>query len=200
MPFRYDSPPMVDERLRQGEIVLNLLELPPSPSDTETLFNEEKSPPVIRSTHPIALIVTQDCDLYWDWKLRQSPKEVKKDIKDERKQLPHIHFCEMFMKEEIRWSRGFNRPLWERVISNQDERYHLFHQSKIADTDEQLPDLYVDFKRVFTLPTEYVYWLISSAYSTRKAIMTEPYLRDVIQRVFSYLSRVALPEDESEAI
>lgn len=107
----------------------------------------------------------------------------------------------MFKKEEIRWSRGFNSTLWERVTSNQDERYHFFQQAQIDDTGEQLPGLYVDFKLVFTLPTDYVYWLISCTYSNPIAVIPEPYFRDVIQRVFSYLSRVALPDEgESDTV
>jgi hypothetical protein len=95
LPFRYLPPPTAPS-LRQGEIVTNLLELPPSPSDIETLKDERSSPSIIRRTHPLALIITQDCDLDWDYKFRITPQSTKKDEKDENKLLYHVQFCDLF--------------------------------------------------------------------------------------------------------
>ncbi|MBI2853256.1 MAG: hypothetical protein HYX84_09240 [Chloroflexi bacterium] len=200
MPFQYNSPPQAITPLTQGEIVSKILELPPVPSDIVTLTNDKMSPSVVRRSHPFVLVTTQDCDLSWDWNFRKTPEKTKKDQKDERKLLPHVQFCELFVHDEIRWNRGFNSTLWRRVQSNQDERYHVFPQAQIGNAEEVLPDLYIDFKRVFSLPTDYVYWLIDSGYSIRKAVVPDPYLRDVVQRLFSYLSRVAIPEDEDQPV
>lgn len=182
--------------LRQGEIIANLLELPPAPSDIKTLQDEKISPEVIRRTHPLSLVITQDCDLDWDYKYRTTPGTIKKDEKDENKLLYHIQFCDLFIYDDIRFGRGLNRPLWERIQSNQDERYHHFISSQVGELETTLPDLYVDFKRVFSLPADYVYWLISTNFSKREALLPDPYLRDLIQRLFSYLSRVSIPDDE----
>ena len=196
MPLQYDFPP-TQPPFRQGEIVHNLLEISPTYSEDITeLCDESKSPKVVRVTHPMAVIVTQDCDLRWDWMFRNSPEKVRKNEKDENKLLTHIHFCDLFEKGEIRGTRGFSSPLWERVQATQDERYHRFKEGVIGDAGgEMLSEVYVDFKRVFSLPSEYAYWLVTSGFSTSKAVIAEPYLRDFIHRLFSYLSRVAVPED-----
>lgn len=195
MPFRYLSSP-AEATLSQGEIICNILEVPPTPSDIKQLYDETKAPHVIRRTHPMAVIISQDCDLDWDWKARALPEQVKKDELDENKLLTHVQFCELFKKEDIRWSRGFNSKLWERVTSGQDERYHQFNPAPIGDSERGgLPNLYADFKRIFSLPVDYAYWLISCDFAIRKALIPEPYLRDFIQRLFSYLSRVAIPDE-----
>lgn len=195
MPFRYLSSP-AEATFRQGEIICNLLEVSPAPSHIEQLYDETKAPHVIRRTHPMAVIISQDCDLYWDWKARALPEQVKKDKQDESKLLSHLQFCELFKKEDIRCSRSFNSTLWERVTSGQDERYHQFNPAPIGDSkSEELPNLYADFKRTFSLPVDYAYWLISCDFASRKALIPETYLRDFIQRLFSYLSRVAIPDE-----
>ena len=182
MPLQYNSPPHLNAPLAHGEILFNLLELAVVPSDVETLHNEKKSPQVIRRTHPFALIISQECDLDWDWKYRTSVEVTRKDEKDERKWLPYVQFCDMFLKEDVRWKRGFNSALWTRVTSNQDERYLKFEQAQIDNVGDQIPELFVDFKRVFSMPTDYVYWLISSNYSIRKAIIPDPYIPSHSQR------------------
>jgi len=199
LPFHYDLSP-TSLPLCQGEIIFNLLEIVPVISNKEDIDNlpdERKPVSVVKRTHPIVLVVTQDCDIEWDWKVREAHSGIKKDDKDECKILEHIQLCDIFEYKDIRFSRGFNSKLWERVKSNQDERYHRFKEAAVEGSgDEALPELFADFKRVFTIPTEYLCTLVSSGFVIRKAKIAEPYLRDLIQRLFSYLSRVAIPEEE----
>jgi len=198
VPFKYE-PTTASFPINQGDIILNLLEILPiiSEKDIPELNNEGKVPPVIRRSHPAVVVITQDCDLKGDWEFRTQPANVKKDDRDERKLQEHVQLCDLFQKKEIRFQRGFNSSLWERVPSNQDERYHFFKSASIRDSnDDTLPDLYVDFKRTFSVPTSLIYSLISSGFAIRKARFPDPYRLDMIHRLFSYLSRIAVPTDQ----
>jgi hypothetical protein len=186
--------------LRQGEVLSNLLALHPKIIENKDwLHDDTKVPPLFRNSHPWVLIVSPACDLYWDWVYRKKPADVKKDDLDQSKLLDSIQFCDLFEKDEIRQQRGLNSNLWERIRSNQDERYHRFTSSKIGDEmNGDMPELYVDFKRVFSLPTEFVYELISNSYTVRSALLSYPHLMDIIHRLFSYAGRVAIPDDDAD--
>lgn len=175
--------------LRQGEVLCNLIEITPATSEIEDLSNETKTVPVYQTHYPFAITVSQDCDLTWDWNARNQHEQ------DNSKLLTHIQFCELFQESEIRTPGRFDSQLWKRVSQNQDERYHHFDEAPIGESGEDsLPHLYADFKRTFSLPVDYTYWLISTGNSTRKAVLANPYLLDFIHRLHGFLSRVPLPE------
>jgi len=186
---RYDIP-SVSFPLRQGEVLCNLIEVTPATSEIEDLSNETKTVPAYQTHYPFAIVVSQDCDLVWDWDARnQNQTEIGPNI------ITHILFCELFEKQEVRYREGMNPRLWDWIESNQHERYHHFDEAPIGESGEDsLPHLYADFKRTFSLPVDYTYWLISTDNSTRKAVLVNPYLRDFIHRLHSFLSRVPLPE------
>lgn len=188
MVSRYDIPPE-SFPLRQGEVLCNLLEVIPATSEIEDLSDETKTVPVYPTHYPFAIIVSQDCDLIHDWNARNQKEQ------DESKLLTHIQFCELFQESEIRTPGKFDTQMWKRVRQNQDERYHHFDEAPIGESDQDsLPHLYADFKRIFSLPVDYAYWLTPTGPSTRKAVLQDPYLRDFIHRLHSFLSRVPLPE------
>jgi hypothetical protein len=64
-----------DGPLRQGEILSNVIQLK---LDLSTIDDEDKRfDPIV---HPYAVIVSQDCDLDWDFKAREGgAKEHKKN-------------------------------------------------------------------------------------------------------------------------
>lgn len=188
MPLVYSIPPS-EFPLRQCEIIENLLEIFPIRSEDAVLRDDSSAPPVVRRMHPRAVIVTQDCDLNWDWQTKQE------EAPNPGKLLNHIQFCPLYQHDEIRWDRGFNSKLWERVTSNQDERYHQFLEASVGEDDRStLPILYADFKNVFSLACDFVYWQVSSGFAVRRALINNRYGLDFIHRLFSYLSRVAVIE------
>lgn len=188
MTFRYDSPP-ISSPLRQGEVIQSLREVIPITSGLQKLSDETKTIPVYQSFYPFAMVVSQDCDLDQDCKARNRTEP------DRSKLLAHIQFCELFPENEIRIPRKLGHKDWTRVNENQYERYHHLNGASIVDNQNgDLPDLYADFKRTFSLDVGYAYWLISSATSARIALLLDPYLRDFIHRLHSFLSRVPLPD------
>ena len=78
---------------------------------------------------------------------------------------------------------------------NQDERYHHFSEALVGETSETIPHLYADFKRIFSMPSDYTYWLVSKGVSTRMAVLPNIYCLDFIHRLHNFISRIAVPED-----
>ncbi len=172
--------------LRQGEI---LSELPQFRFDAATLGSE--APLGEAMYHPYAVILSQDCDLEQDFNVRQ-----KKIVSD--KLLPSVLFCEVATAEEL-FSRvkALGSKLWDRIRINKDERYH-FLQAVDGSCDAQqvgLPELGLDFKRYFTLPTDELYQRIENGEAKRRCILVSPYLEHLSSRFAHFLCRVALPED-----
>lgn len=171
--------------LRQGEIVSNLFELKLLIPQRKTIdVNKEKFVPVVQ---PYAIVVSQDCDLEWDYKARSG--EVSED-----KLLTHALFCALFTQDEVRSRSNLKSDQWKRVRQNQDERYHYLSEAPVHDTENSMPELIADFKTTFSLPVEFVYWLISTGQALRKGALFSPYLEDFMHRLYSFLGRVATPE------
>ena len=172
---------------RQGEIVNNLFELKLQITEQKSIDDVRKDAKFDPIVHPYVIVISQDCDLEWDYKARLGDAS-------EEKLLTHILFCALFTQDEVRNRSGLRHELWKRVRQNQDERYHRLDEAPIKDTENNLPELIADFKTTFSLPTEFVYWLISTGQATRKGALYSPYLEDFMHRLYSFLGRVATPE------
>lgn len=174
--------------INQGEILSDLYEVNPDISEADDFPNVATSLPVYPTLHPNTIVITQNCDLQQDRDARNTAEP------DESKLLTHIQFCELFLESEIRVPRGLSTQPWKRVRQNQDERYHHLFEETFNDGADHVPDLFADFKRIFSLPVEYTYQLLGKEGFIRKALLQDPYLGDFIQRLHSFLSRVPLPE------
>jgi hypothetical protein len=177
-----------DGPLRQGEIVIGLIQ---ARLNIDSINSPE--PIVDYIIHPYAIVVSQDCDLSWDYRARQDQAEVHKLI-------PNILFCEVSTAEELRGrgpEAGINRKTWNDVKNNKHERYH-FLQAIARDEDvmgEGLPELGIDFKRYFTIPAAEVYIRLNSNEIQRRCRLVSPYLEHFSTRFAYYQFRVALPAD-----
>jgi hypothetical protein len=177
--------PIESPHLRQGEIIENLFEFIPRVAAGETT-EAEKTTKLEKVSHPLVVVVSQDCDLESDYGARLGDRE-----KD--KLLVHVLLCDLFTMEEVRFRSNLKSDLFKRVRQNQDERYHHFLEGPLTCSSQRLPDLYADFKLTFSQPVDFLYWLISSGGAARRAIVPEPYLRDFIHRLHSFLGRVPVP-------
>jgi len=172
--------------LRQGEILTNVVRIK---LDLATLGTSKLD--VVTFVHPYAMIVTQDCDLEQDFNVRFREPKVSDKL------LPSILFCELATAVELRGTTGITSDIWRRISQNKDERYH-FLQAVEAGSDAQqsgLPELGIDFKRVFTLPTDELYLRIELGEAKRRSVLQSPYLEHLSERLAHFNSRVALPED-----
>ncbi len=173
-----------DPFLKQGEIVNNLFELKLQITEQKSIDDVRKDAKFDPIVHPYVIVVSQDCDLEWDYKARlgDAPEE---------KLLTHILFCALFTQAEVRSRSGLTHELWKRARQNQDEREHRVEESLRKVTEEMLPEWIADFKTTFSLPNEFAYWLVSTSQAIRKGALSSPYLEDFMHRLYSFLGRVA---------
>ena len=173
------------QRLQQGEILAGIPEIqqdnPASPVD------------FARVNHPRAIVMTPDCDLLSDFASRQAASEGTPSPH----RLQHIHCCDLYAAAEIRENNVLRSDLWRRVQRNQDERYHRLPPGKVADgSDVEHPALYLDFKRMFTLPTEFLYRCLEIETVQRLGVVPPIWIHDLIQRYFAFHSRIGVPDPE----
>ena len=204
MPFRKYTEPPTSGPIRQGEILANVWELRPAHPTAEV--EEGVSVRVDPIIHPRLVVLMQDCDLNSDFKARLEIQVTEQSDpgsdRDHPSTLPHILLCELYEQDEIKTRMPPGREMRKRISQNQDERYHMINSAPIGDGGlGALPDLYLDFKKVVSLPTAKLYEAITSSKITRVAIIPSIHLQDLIHRFFGFHSRVAVPEiDEEEVV
>lgn len=179
------TPSLPNGSLYQGEILSNLVQLK---LKIETLSSPD--PVVIPLIHPYAILMSQDCDLDWDFRAR-----TEENTSDEKK-MANLLFCEVVSVDELR-PGDLNSKLWAKVRQNKDERFHVLRGVGVAEDalGEGLPDLGVDFKRYFTVPVDEVYARLSIGECKRRCRLLHPYRDHLAVRFSFYQSRVSLPEE-----
>jgi hypothetical protein len=194
--FKYDYPSS-SRVLRQGEILADVYEYKPiDPVDCRATGTSIVVDPIV---HPYVVIIAQDCDLLTDFN-RRSEGDL-----DHQGILQHLLLCDMFKEDEIRSRIAPGRDIWNRIKGNQDERYHCLPAGSIGDeicedcgpgevkAIHALPPLYLDFKRVLSIPTGNLYRALETGETRRLALLPAHYLYDLIHRLYSFLSRLGVP-------
>lgn len=200
MPLIYDQP-SVNGPLLQGEILAAIVEQKANaPANELPLGTQVDVTPI---SHPFVMVMTAVCDLEQDFDTRFSQSgsddiPTTNDVSEREPKLvqrlvQHMLLCDVYTDDELHplISGG---DIWRRIRQNQDERYHQLTSTSIAETDMSLPDFYMDFKRNFTLPTSKVYDALFSKNVRRVAVVPPVYVHDLMQRFYSFLSRVGVPE------
>lgn len=179
-------------RLTQGEILLDIREFrPPNNASVLTVSQEVTFSSIV---HTKAIVITPDCDLLSDYSTRNSPADEDRHSSSARL-LEHIQLCDVFTEEEIRSNRGLNSSLWSQVRKNQNERYHTLPSVDEPDfRTTSHPKYFLDFKRMFTIPTEFLYTLLESKETQRLGIVPPVWIHQLIQRYFAFHSRVGVPD------
>jgi len=179
--------------LRQGEILTGVVQYKPVVIE---LMQEEQELSFDAILHPYAIVVTQDCDLDWDYRARQTTNSQPSKL------LNSVILCEIATAREIRdTADDMNSAAWKLVVSHRHERYYFFEKIPPACETEQegLPELTADFKKVFGIDGETLYRHIELGIVKRRAVLASPYLEHFSRRYHSFHGRVALPfQYESE--
>ncbi len=189
----------VEGALRQGEILTDVVVHQIS---LESLQAPENGIRVDKRRHRYAIVLTQDCDLDWDYNAQRrilggDCPTAEERAKLEARRVPEILLCEVNAATELRVREDINAGIWKQIPINKNERYHFF-QLIPAEADllgEGLPELAIDFKRYFTIPTDELYYQIIDGDAQRRTCLDNPYLEHFSHRFTSFLSRVALPQD-----
>ena len=176
--------------LRQGEVLSNVVELRLAPEclapDAEPLFE--------RIVHPYAIVLTQDCDLHWDHRAR-FPADPNDQTRLEDKKIPNVLFCQADKAEAMRGTRGIKSDIWRRIANNSDERYHVLPDvpAAVDKAGEGIPSLVLDFKLLFTVPADQLYFHLGFE-AKRRCFLLPPFLQSLSSRFSYFMGRVGLPE------
>lgn len=171
--------------LRQGEIVSNLIQAHLDPAS----IRSRSGLSVLAKVHNVAIVISQDCDLDWDFKARSGQANPDK-------LLPNVLFCEAITAEELRGKPDINSQKWNNIKINKDERYQ-FLQAVLPVQDrlkQGLPELGIDFKRYFTIPAEEVYLRLMFE-TQRRCHLISPYVEHLSARFYYFQSHIGLPAD-----
>jgi len=172
--------------LQQGEILSNLIQWDLS---LEKRGENGEALEIDKKNHPWAIVLTQSCDLVSDFLSRQGEAS-------DNKKIPNILFCEVVTSDHLKRTVPPGSDIWKRIKQNKDERYQ-FLQKVSPENDalnEGVPELGVDFKRYFTIPTDEV-WIQLGKGAQRRSQLNGSYLHHLIHRFFFFQLRVALPVD-----
>ena len=188
------SPHGLSGALRQGEILTNVVELQIK-LETITSIEAEADYSAKPVKHPFAIVVSQDCDLEQDFNFRFN------DVGNVRHELPSILFCQvMEAKQFIKGPHNhlFNSSTFKgNFEKNIDFRFH-FLQEVPAEFDlfrDGVPELAMEFKRCFSMPTAEVYHRIKLSQTERRFHLLSPYREHFCDRFHNFNNRIALPEE-----
>ena len=184
----------LDTALRQGELLSNVIELA---IDSDTMFSQSLN--FARKRHPFAIIVSQDCDLDWDFKARGNQSQ-------EHKKIPNVLLCEIMLASDLarlivtqidNVKDTKKSRTWAKVKQNKDERYHFFEKIDESEDlqNEDIAELGIDFKRYFTVPTAELYKRMERGETLRRCRLLSPYMEHLSTRFAYFQSRIALPEE-----
>ncbi|MDF5724187.1 MAG: hypothetical protein PUP91_27720 [Rhizonema sp. PD37] len=184
------------EAIRQGEILTGVIQLKPILGESSPNFENVD---LERKIHPYVIVVSQDCDLDWDYTARQTNSQPNK-------LLNSIILCEVYAAQEIRSNKinpEMNAQQWNLVKTNRHEQYHFFEKvpPECEVIQQGLPELTVDFKKVFGIEAEFLYKQLVIKISQRRTVLVSPYLEHFSYRYRCFHGRVALPfpyESEKE--
>ena len=181
--------------LRQGEILTGVIQYKPV---IDELSQHGQELPFETVLHPYVIVITQDCDLDWDYKAR-NPREILQPSK----LLNSIILCEIAEARGIRDAadNNMNSKEWKLVESHRHERFYFFEKipPECEAEQEGLPELTADFKKIFGIDAATLYRQIELGMVKRRSVLISPYLEHFSRRYYSFHSRVALPfQYESE--
>lgn len=190
------SPPPREGSLRQGELLGPIWNHAVSYPPREVPWGQQVT---VRSRlHDLAIVLTPDCDLEWDYEMRflTFVREEPMIPTDEHSlAVDRVLLCHLQDQEELRTRFTGKREIWNRVKNNQDERYHAIPAARIAGVSGPtfLHKLYLDFKKVTSVATGELYDGVLAGSVERVALLPPDFLHDMIQRFAGFMSRVALP-------
>ncbi|MFI3214822.1 MAG: hypothetical protein R3Y24_16035 [Eubacteriales bacterium] len=153
---------------------------------------------VSKINFPLAIVLTQACDLQQDFSSRKRIQESKNGNHD--KYLISVivapiynvedfrlgeHLEQLGLKMEGKGSR--NKSLCGGIIKNENKRFHFL---KFTD-DVAIVESVIDFKHYFSVTVNY----LNETYDKKYVCSVDSLYRELISQRFSnFLSRIGLPE------
>ena len=158
---------------------------------------------VSKIVFPLAIVLTQACDLQQDYNARKKIEVENRGNQD--KFLISVIVAPIYNFEEFRMGTHLNqlgltmepkgrreRSLCSNIIKNENKRYHYLN---FAD-DVEIVESVIDFKHYFTVTVNY----LNSIREEKYVCSIESLYRELIlQRFSNFLSRIGLPEPEDNS-
>ena len=146
---------------------------------------------------PYVIVMTQDCDLEWDFNKRSELASVKHD-----KYIQTILVCPAYNAAEFKVGDhlqhiGLKMHEWKkkddykRITQQNHTRFHFLEKNQVL----QVPQLVVDFKHYYTIPRNTLYKMHVEHYLVT---INKLFRESLSQRFSSYLSRIGLPDLKKE--
>ena len=184
-------------RLHQGEILFGIQEYQPVHSGERLSTDNMQLEGELFDRQVV--VVTPECDLVSDSLARQQLNDnvdnPENRAKLEAKLLNHIHLCEIYKEGQIRQLVTPGHTFWERIQGNQDVRYHKVPKGKVdCEEIEGNPELYLDFKRMLSMPSTFLYKSLQSGGVERRGVIPSPWVDSLIDRLFHFQGRVCVPD------
>jgi hypothetical protein len=140
------------------------------------------------------LVMHADCDLLWDFKYRSSRTIEEPLNSGDRSLVPEVLLCDAYEESQIRQTIS-GSDIFRRIRQNQDERYQCLQKATVgSNSGVTVPELYLDFKKMYMEPTEALYSALGAGSVSRVGIIPPIYIHDLMHRLFGFLSRVGVPE------
>jgi hypothetical protein len=174
------------KRICQGDILREIDVIDWNIEDTSGEYK------IFNANLPYIIVMTQDCDLEWDFNNRSEPAAKKHD-----KYLHNVLACPAYNAAEFKdgdhlKSNGLKMNTWggdgyKKILQQNNARFHYLERNQAL----QVPKLVVDFKHYYTIPRDALYKMYVEHYL---ATINKLFRESLSQRFSSYLSRIGLPE------
>lgn len=136
---------------------------------------------------PIAIVLTQDCDLLGDFERRSGGGEGE---------LDHILMMAGYTVAWVKEATKFGSKEMKPVLQNLSPRWHYLEVCP-AECDAQgsgLEAFVIDFRSIFAMPIAELYYQCSVPTAQRRAVLAAPYREHFQARAASFMSRIVLPQ------
>ena len=129
------------------------------------LDSETEEIKIDQITIPFFVVLTQACDLQQDYKDRNENNGGKQD-----KVIDSVLVCPAYIAELVKQGKHleklritreqYNSERWNVIKRNNNARYHFLKEDKKL----KIPELVVDFKQYYTIPTKVMYEILKKHY------------------------------------
>jgi len=166
----------------QGEILSDVTEIISHSSGKASYFK-----------HPLAIIVSADCDLTQDHLARS------KSESDSRNLLRNILLCDVVKAEQLKdlgkADNTITSKVWDWIQQNNYPRYQYLCavRPECDSRKEGFASLAIDFKQYFCVETTHL--MTQASNSSRRCRLAPPFAQHLAQRFFNYQCRIGLPID-----
>ena len=169
----------------------------------EYVKEEGDSIEVSKIVFPLAMVLTQACDLQQDHSARKKIEMENRGNQD--KYLISVIVAPIYNFEEFRMGThldqlglmmdqkgGRKRSTCSNIIKNENKRYHYLNFAQ----DVELVESVIDFKHYFTVTVNYLNSIREEKYVCS---IDSLYRELILQRFSNFLSRIGLPDPEEDS-